>query len=190
MADTPRKMLDILGTMFADGQAANSLTPQKFRDVVETLKTQYCVSATAASATFTTAAVSTWKALDTADSLLASNGFSRTSAGIYQYDAPPVDSVTLSNGVRSFLALGIATVEPLAANEEFSFGFAVDGTIATNTVTSQNLISLVLPSNIVFGGLLVDLANGESVTAQARNNTAGNNLTVESLTTILIGLND
>jgi hypothetical protein len=160
MADTPRKMLDILGTMFADGQAANSLTPQRFRDVVETLKTQYCVSTFSAGATFTTAAVSTWKAIDVTDSLLSANGFSRQSAGIYQYDAPPVDSVTLANA------------------------------IATNTITSQNLPSLVLANNVVFGGLLVDLANGEQVTAQARNNTAGNNLTINNLTTILIGLND
>ena len=190
MADTPRKMLDILGTMFAEGQSANSLTPQKFRDVVESLKTQYCVSTFSAGATFTTAAVSTWKAIDVADALLSANGFSRTSAGIYQYDDPPVDSVSLATGVRSFLALGFADVEPLAAPEEFSFGFAVDGTIATNTISSQNLPSLVLANNVVFGGLLVDLASGESVTAQARNNTAGNNLTINNLTTILIGLND
>ena len=190
MADQVRKMLDITGTLFAEGQVANSLTPQKFRDTMATLKTQYCVSTFSAGATFTTAAVSTWKAIDVTDALLSANGFSRTSAGIYQYDDPPVDSVTTATGVRSFFALGFADVEPLAAPEEFSFAFAVDGTIATNTFTSQNLPSLVLANNVVFGGLLVDLASGESVTAQARNNTAGNNLTINNLTTILIGLAD
>jgi hypothetical protein len=189
MADTPRKMLDILGTMFADGQAANSLTPQKFRDVVETLKTQYYVANVSASATFTTAAAATWKAIDVTDALTASNGFSRTSAGVYQYDDVPIDSVSLANGVRSFFCLGFASVEPLTAAQEGDFAFAVDGTIATNTIASDNLPTLLKVNNIVFGGILVDVASGESITAQYRNDT-GDNLTVNSLTTIIIGLND
>lgn len=190
MADTIRKILDIAGTMFADGQTAKSLTPQRFRDFVETLKTQYNVSSFSAGGTFVTAAVNTWKAIDVADAQTAGNGFSRQSAGVYQYDSPPKDSVSGANQTRSFLALGIGSVEPIAAPEEFSFGFAVDGTIATNTIQSQMLVTLAQSNIVVFGGILVDLANGEQVTAQARNDTAGNNLTINNLTTILIGLTD
>jgi hypothetical protein len=191
MADNIRKMLDITGTMFADGQVAKALTPQKFRDTMETMKTQYAYATFTAGGTFTTAAVGVWKAINMADALTAGNGFSRAGAGLYQYDAPPVDSVSLANGTRNFLAVGIASVEPLTAPEEFSFAFGVDGIVpATGTIQSEMLTTLVQSNIVTFGGVITGLGNGNQVAALCRNDTAGNNLTINSISLFLMGLND
>lgn len=189
MADTVRKMLDIVGTMFADGQSSKALTPQRFRDVVETLKTQYAMTRSAAG-TFTTAAVSVWKALDNTTTYVG-NGFSNPSAGVIQYDNPPVDSVSLANQPRSFLAISIASVEPLgAAPEEYSFSFGVDGTVNSDTIQTINLPTALKSELVVWMGVLPAVTNGQQITNQVRNDASGNNLTVNGVTTILIGLND
>ena len=190
MADTIRKMLDITGTLFADGQVAKSLSPQRFRDVMETFKTQYYVSHIAASGAFTTAGAATWKSIDRTDVVIASNGFTGDLSGSYQYDDPPVDSVTLVNGVRNFICLGFASVSALTADQVGEFGFAKDGTIVDNTRASAFLeFTGTERVNVTFGGMIVGLANGEAITAQYKNDT-GDNLTIDSLTTIIIGIND
>ena len=190
MADTRRKMIDLTGTLFADGQTAKSITPQDVRDLIETVKTSYMVSNTSTPATHTVSATTTWDPYIGTDSLIAGSGFTRNSAGAYQFDGAPVNSVSLANDTQNFLCLGMASVEPLTAASEISFTFSVDGTEVTATQQSQYLPTLLQPEVVCWGGVLPALASGEVVTTEIYNLTSGNDITINNLTTILIGLND
>lgn len=189
MADTIRKMLDITGTMFKDDQAAKSLTPQRFRDVMETMKTQFAFYKFSAGA-FTTGTTGTYKSLDNTGAIVLANGFSEASDGVIQYDTVPVDSVNSSNQPRSFLAVAVANVEPLTGAFESEYAFAVDGTPDTNSVQNVELTTLLEPQQVVLVSVLQNLTSGQQVTFEVKNIDNTNNLTVNNCIILLIGLND
>jgi hypothetical protein len=188
MADNLRKLLDLTGTLFNDGQAARSITPQDLRDLMVTFRTQYMVSSMTTPATMTLTGGATKDTYALTDSLVASNGWSRNSAGSYNYDTAPIDSVSLAAGTRTFLALGICTCEMLTTISEVDFWFAKNGTAVASTIGGNNLTDAVLNQQVIFGGALVDLVATDDITVQIENLTDTDDITIKSLSTILIGM--
>lgn len=189
MADTIRKMLDITGTMFKDDQAAKSLTPQRFRDVMETFKTQF-IFYRFTGTSFTTGSTGTYKSLDVTAAPVLTNGFSEVSDGTIQYDSPPVDSVSAANQPRSFLAIALASVEALTGAYEAEFAFAVDGTQDANSTQNVELTTLLEPQQVMVATVLQNVTSGQQITLDIKNIDNTNNMTINNAIILLIGLND
>lgn len=188
MVDNVRKITDLTGKLFEDGQSANAITPQDMRDLIETMKTQY-LWAYLASGPFTIANSDTEYTLTNADTFV-SNGFSSSGAGVYTYNSPPVDSVSGNNKARSFLATAIIHGFTGSTADIMSFSFAVDGSLVTGLTSRGFVGSATLPAVFAVTGIIKDLKNGELVTLKINNTISSSDFTVTKGSVILMGLND
>ncbi len=125
------------------------------------------------------------------DSIVKAKDWTRDSAGTYSYDKGPVDSVTgATTGTRSFIALGMASVEMITGISEVEFSFAKNATKVVSTLQGNNLQTAVLPDQVIWGGILVDLVATDVITVLIENMTDTDNITINYLNTFLIGMPD
>ena len=124
MADTERSLTELTGTLFADGQAVASITPQDIRDLIVSLTPPY-------GGLYFSSPVAT--TVITPGTYLKASG-TTTSTNLRNFTMPVSNRLTYTGAVsRHFHLVSSVSMTTSGTNNNISIGLAKNGTVLDHT---------------------------------------------------------
>jgi hypothetical protein len=179
MADTQRTRTDLLTNLFQDGQAANSITAQDMRDLIESLMAPHGSASLTANTTATTVA---------AGSVFYDVAGTWTVGGnpLFVTEATTGRLTYLGTATKCFMVTSTASMTSGSSNQATNWAIAKNGTAVAPMIGRK--IGTGSDEGAVAVSACIMLATNDYVQLQMSNDTGANNVTATEASIQMIGM--